>query len=79
MIDKPLDLVYAIDVSNQNNQQDVKTIREYIRKDLEMYRLSPTKTRVAIITFSDKPKMILTPGDGSHLNNVLDSLPSRFS
>lgn len=79
VIDKPLDLIYAIDISNQKNQQQyVETIREYIRKDLEMYRLSPTETRVAIIAFSDKPKVILAPGDGSHLKNVLESLPSRF-
>lgn len=76
--DKPLDLIYVVDVSDRKNDNNyIETVQQFIQKDINLYLLSPTETRVAIVTFSDKPVMVINPLDGSHTQNVIGSLPSK--
>ena len=71
---KPVDLIYTIDVSQQTSEEGIQAIRDYIKKDIALHHLSNEGTSVAIVTFADDAKVVLSPEDGTSLRNVLNSL-----
>ena len=69
-ISKKLDLVYAVDVSKQTSGQGLEEIRNYIKKDAALHKLSPSDTRIAIITFDSDSKVLLKPQDGTDFESI---------
>jgi len=75
-ISKKLDLVYAVDVSKATSEQGLEEIQNYIKKDVALYKLSPSDTRVSIVTFDSDSKVLLKPKDGINMENIENAILS---
>lgn len=55
---KPADIYFALDASNSIWPEDFKKQLAFVRDLISLFDISPTKTRVGLVTFSDRVRPI---------------------
>ena len=73
-VSRAFDLVYVIDTSQTTSESILRIIKDFIRKDIESYKLSPSQTRVAIVTYGLDGNLVLPIEKGINRDEILKSL-----
>lgn len=73
-MDKPTEIVIAVDGAEDVTFKTTNKIRDYIEKLIQTFEISTTKSRVSILVYSDKADIKLTLKEGITKQRVLSAL-----
>ena len=78
---QPMDLAFAFDGSDSLTEEEFENLKEFATSVVESYNISPLDTRVAILEFSNSPRIISILSNGASASQVINTIrnmsPSR--
>ena len=63
-INRPLELLFIVDASQEVSKNELQKMKDFIDKQLKIYDVSPVGTRMSVISYGDKSKIVLSLRDG---------------
>ena len=70
----PIDLAFVLDGSDSLTRAQFENIKKFVSSTLDRYTISPEKTQVAIIEYSDKPSLLISLNDYNNRNKLQEAL-----
>lgn len=78
---QPLDLAFAFDGSDSLTEEEFESLKLFATSVVESYNISPLETRVAVLEYSNIPRIISRLTDDTSLTQVVQTIrnidPSR--
>lgn len=78
---QPLDLAFAFDGSDSLTEEEFRNLKEFAIGVVDSYNISPLDTRVAVLEYSNRPRIVLKLVDGDSSSQVIQTIrniaPSR--
>ena len=76
-----IDIAFVLDGSDSLTREEFESIKKLVSNTLDRYTISPDKTQVAMIEYSDKPTIMFYLNDYKDRNTLQDAIdniqPSR--
>ena len=76
-ISKPLDLVFALDTSNDVTDETIAEFKDYLKSVINAYDVSSQKVRISIVLFGSESNVVVDLKNGEDINyllNVIDTM-----
>lgn len=78
---QPLDLAFAFDGSDSLTEEEFENLKQFATLVVESYNISPLDTRVAVLEYSNRPRIVSKLPDGVSAGQVIQTIrnvaPSR--
>lgn len=78
---QPLDLTFVFDGSDSLTEEEFENVKQFATSVVESYNISPLETRVAVVEYSNRPRIVSRLVDGDSPSEVIKMIqniaPSR--